>query len=98
MSTEQLTAPAMIGDPLDYRTMVELLIKHYGVKDGHFDLMVEFTMGFGSVGPNPENVVPGVMVGLQRLGLTRASEASRTAVDAAQVTKIARLKKKNSPK
>ena len=67
------------------RELTELLIKHSGLSEGLYELLIEFQMGFGAVGPAPEHLSPGVMVGVHRIGLSKVSAPSPFSVDASQV-------------
>lgn len=86
MSTE----PTPINDvvvnyPLSLPDLTALMIKHYGLHEGLYELMVEFQVGMGSVGPHPDAQLPGAMVGLSKLGLVKVVAAGKTTVDAAAI-------------
>lgn len=88
-------APVAVATPLAMRDVIALLIKHYGLHDGNYDLLLEYQFGAGAFGPTPETVNPGVMIGIARLGLTRAEQVGPLTVDAGAVnpllpTKVAR--------
>lgn len=101
MSTElaQSAQPAMpAAAPLTIKEVVALLIRHHGFHDGKFDLLLEYQFGLGAFGPTAELTTPGVMVGLSRLGLTRAAIPGPLTVDAAEVnpaapTKVSRARR-----
>lgn len=86
-STEkQKTAPpAPVGPPLSTREITALLIKHHHVHDGRYDLMIEFQIGTGNVGPSPQKLTPGIMIGIAQFALipTQTTEDGPTTVDAA---------------
>jgi len=69
----------------DSRELATILVKHHGIHAGLFDLAIEFQIGVGSVGPEPSLTVPGVAVGVRRVGLAPAAQISSTTVDAAEV-------------
>jgi hypothetical protein len=62
-----------------------LLVKHYGLSEGLFDLMIEYQFGVGAVGPDKDRLVPGVMIGVAQIGLVPAREIGPNTVDAAKV-------------
>lgn len=77
--------PGQVNTPLTLKEVGELLVKHYGLTDGKYDPMVEYQIGGGLVGPNVENRVPGMMVGVLRLGLTKSIEDGPLTIDASLV-------------
>ncbi|CEN56454.1 hypothetical protein [Candidatus Methylopumilus turicensis] len=70
---------------LTIKELTELLIKTNGIHEGKFELSVEFQIGVGGVGPSPEMVVPGAMVGVNRVGLTQSIVEGPNTVDASLV-------------
>lgn len=72
---------------LSLREVVVLLIKHYGLREGLWDLNIELTLGVGAFGPSREKAMPGALVGVQRIGLSRTPKenAGPNTVDAADV-------------
>lgn len=89
-----------VENPLRMKDVVELLIKHYDLHEGKYELWLEFQMGFGAAGPNPESVLPGAFLGISRLGLTPSEADGPFAVDAAVVNppKRRRSSRKTDPK
>jgi len=91
------TPPGVIGKPLTMRELATVLVKHYELHDGRYDLLVEFQIGMGLFGPNPEMTNPGAMVGVSKVGLIPSSPIdSLMTVDAALVNPRPRAKKKTS--
>lgn len=76
---------APIESPLSMRELTVLLIKHYGIHEGTYDLLVEFQIGMGAVGPDPTSLTPGAMIGVSKVGLVLAKENGQSSVDAALV-------------
>ncbi len=70
---------------LSLRELAEVLVKHYDLSEGQYDLLLEYQIGIGAVGPDKENLVPGAMIGVTRLGLLRAANAGPNTVDAAKI-------------
>lgn len=85
MSTDLVLPRPPVDSPLSMRDLTGMLIKHYGLHEGKFDLMVEFQIGMGAVGPDPESVTPGAMIGLSRVGLMPTDTPTPTTLDAAVV-------------
>lgn len=88
MSTENRSRNlnlAPIESPLSMRELTILLIKHYGIHEGSYDLLVEFQIGMGAVGPDPASLTPGAMIGVSKVGLVQAKENGQSSVDAGLV-------------
>lgn len=64
------------------KELTEMLIDKFSISDGKYDLAVEFAIGVGKVGPNEETILPGVMIGVSKLGLIAATEDGPNVVDA----------------
>jgi hypothetical protein len=67
------------------KEVVADLIRARGYHEGLFDLGIEFSIGVGSFGPTPEQVAPGVVLGVGRIGLQRVMVVGPHTVDAKQV-------------
>lgn len=80
--------------PLSMRDLASVLVKHYGLTEGIYDLVVEFQIGTGAVGPDKDNLVPGAMIGVSRVGLVATSKQGPSTVDAAQINPTKKLRKK----
>ena len=78
-STEQPELAHHVS-PLD---AAAALIKHLGLREGRFELSVEFKIAVGGVGPEGGQRLPGVAIGVSRLGL-QPVEAPK-GIDAAQI-------------
>lgn len=88
MSTDKqniVGQPVPVDQPLSMRDLTAALIKHYGIHEGRYDLMIEFQIGMGAVGPDPASATPGAMIGVSRVGLVPAKGDGPTSVDAALV-------------
>lgn len=81
LNTEPQT-PSPIESPLSMAELAAVLVKHYGLSKGLFDVMVEYQIGTGKAGPDKDSVVPSVMVGAVRIGLIPATTIGPTTVDA----------------
>ncbi len=65
----------------------EILVKHQKLHEGLYNLTLEFQIAVGAVGPTPELLCPGAMLGVSRIGLseTKKEKANHHTVDAAKV-------------
>lgn len=79
------TVPVPLADPLNMHQLTQVLVRHYGLKQGLFDLLVEFQIGTGAVGPDKDRLLPGAMIGLARVGLSPAKVRGPNTVDAAEI-------------
>lgn len=89
-------APTPVDAPLSMRDLAGVLVKHYDLHEGHFDLLVEFQIGMGAVGPDPTSLTPGAMIGVSRIGLMPSKSDGPTTVDAAIVNPAKKSRKKTS--
>lgn len=83
-----------VGEPLSIRDLTEMLVKHYDLHEGRYDLLIEFSIGIGAVGPSQDKVTPGAMIGVQRFSLAKTLANSPSSVDAALVNPPTKAKKK----
>lgn len=99
-STRSLDTPSPWAvDPVSLRVLSELLVKHYDLHSGRYDLLIEFRIGTGAVGPDETSTLPGAMIGVSRIGLAPSQKDGPTTVDAALVNppKTARKKPPKAP-
>jgi hypothetical protein len=70
-----------------YREVMEALVKQAGLHEGKWQLTMTFGLGALNMGPTPSELVPGAAVGVQSIGLTKATDASPPGlvIDAAEV-------------
>lgn len=85
MSTEQ--EPLVDLKPLSLQELTEVLVRHYGLTEGQFDLLVNYQVGAGMFGPAPGQTGPGLAVSLQQIGLSPSQTSTHLTVDAAKVGK-----------
>ena len=88
--------PSPINPPLSMRDLASVLVKHYELTDGTYDLMVEFQIGTGAVGPDKDNLVPGAMIGVSRVGLMPTTKLGPNTVNASLVNPKKKLRKKTA--
>jgi hypothetical protein len=77
--------PAPIESPVTMRDLAAILVKHYDLHEGRYDLLVEYQIGMGAFGPDPASTTPGAMIGISKVGLMPAQGDGPTSVDAAIV-------------
>jgi hypothetical protein len=81
----QLTDPATLAavgtavgespaEPLSLRELGELLVRHYEISEGIYELTVEFQLGVGALGPSPTELLPSAIASVSRIGLRRVPE------------------------
>ncbi len=71
----------------NHREILELLVKSAGVHDGEWVLQVNFGFTAGNFGSDEDNSVPGAIVIINNLGITRAKKDSprNLVINAAEV-------------
>jgi|GEM_PF-597959 len=74
-----------IQQKLSLKELTELLIKHYHLHGGHFNLSVEFQFKAGGFGQQtaPNEIHPGVAITVKKIGLVLSQSLSPSSVDAA---------------
>ncbi len=72
-------------EPLALKDLTALLIRHYGLHDGLWDLAVEMQIAAGRMGQTPDQALPGAMFLISRIGLQKSETAGPGTVDAATV-------------
>ncbi len=88
MSTEAkvpATTQVPVGATLSLRELGVLLVKHYALTEGLYDLMLEYQIGLGAVGPDKDHLVPGAMIGVSGFGLVPSINPGVNTIDAAVV-------------
>lgn len=85
--------------PLDLKDVTALLVKHYGLHEGLYDIAFELQMGVGRFALEPGTSLPGAVFGIRSISLMRATEAGPATVDAAEVNpaKPPRASRKRAP-
>lgn len=78
-------APTPVESPLSMRELAAVLVKHYDLHDGKYDLLLEFQIGMGLVGPGPKALTPGAMIGISKIGLIKSTADGPTTVNAADI-------------
>lgn len=94
MSAIEQVKRTPVESPLSLKELAIALVKHYKLKKGAYDLLLEYQIGTGGVGPDKDSLVPGVMIGVCRVGLVSAAREGPNSVDAAEIYAAERAKKK----
>ncbi len=70
-----------------HKELVVLMIKEAGVREGKWMLSTTFGFTAGNFGPSDTEMSPGAVVGIQKIGIQRATPDTPAAmiVDAAEV-------------
>lgn len=97
-NTNAVQPPALADEPLSTRDLATVLVKHYGLHKGRYTLTVEFQIGVGPVGPELNALLPGVMIGVSRIGLRPSETDAPAVVDAAIVNPVKKLQVKVAAK
>ena len=73
-----------------YREVLEALVKHAGLHEGKWQLVMTFGLGAVNMGATAQDVVPGAAVAVQAINLQRAVAESPEAltIDASEVNPV----------
>lgn len=85
----------LINEPLSLKELTEVLIKHYDIHEGLHDLVLEFQVGIGQIGADPESRLPGAMVTISKIGLIKSESVGQATADASVVNPAKRKRKKS---
>ena len=77
---------------LSLKDLAEVLVKHYGYKEGFYEVSFEFQIAVGAVGPSQDQTVPGAIIGLHHVGLSKTEVLNHNSVDAALIHKATKRK------
>lgn len=79
----------------DHRELLDLLAKAANLNEGRWMLSVNFNMTPGNFGPSDKEIIPGILVGVARIGLQRADKNAPEAlvIDAADIRPAAERKR-----
>lgn len=83
---------------LDLKDITKILVQHFGLHEGKYDISIEFNIGVGAVGPNEQSRLPGAMIAVSRIGVMQANQDGPATVNAAEVNPKAAAAKKASAK
>lgn len=83
---------------LELKQITEILVKHFDLHDGKFDISIEFNIGVGAVGPDEQKRLPGAIIAVSRIGLTQTTEDGPATVNASRINPKTSAVKKIRPK
>ncbi len=78
------------------RELTEIIIKQQKIHEGFYNLSFEFQIAVGAVGPTPESICPGAMIGVSRIGIAKSDNKNIHTVDAAEVNPLPKKKAQKS--
>ena len=80
-----------MAEPTQYifshKEITELMIQKQGITEGNWQLIMQFNLIGGNMGPSPAEAVPGAMMLITNMGLQRTNENGPLVVDASQVVR-----------
>lgn len=79
------TPPNLVAEQLTLKQLTEILIRHYNLTEGFYELSVEINFTAANAGPSQDQVLPSAIVSFSRVGLAVSSAESPLAIDAATI-------------
>jgi hypothetical protein len=70
---------------LSLKELAAVLIKHYKLHEGLYETSIGLQVAVGAVGPTPDTVVPGAMLGVTGVGLRKTDVVGLHTIDASEV-------------
>jgi hypothetical protein len=70
---------------LTLREIGKLLLEKFDIHEGLFDMKVDFQIASGPMGPNPSELVPGLVIAISKVGLLRSTAPNGSTFNAALV-------------
>lgn len=83
---------------LSLTEVTSLLIKHYDLHEGMYDVAIELKIAAGAIGPSPESSLPGAMFGVSGIGLQRTETPGPRSINAAEVNPVKKQRKPRATK
>jgi hypothetical protein len=71
--------------PVDLKELATLLLSHYGIHDGLYEVAFAMQIAVGHVGPTADQQLPGAAFSIAGVGLAKMPEQGPNTVDAAKV-------------
>jgi hypothetical protein len=69
----------------DLKEIASILIKNQGIHEGLWEVSLEVQATIGQLGPSQESRLPGALILVSKIGLSKAEKAGLNTVDAAEV-------------
>lgn len=73
---------------LSLNDLTKILIKHYDIHEGFYEVGIQFNIAVGSVGPKPSDVAPGAVLTVGGVALSRTNQDSPLCIDASTVNPL----------
>ena len=87
---------------LELKDVTEILVKHFGLHEGKYDISIEFNIGVGAVGPTEQNRLPGAIIAVSRIGIAQATQDGPATVNASIINPkpvvVSKTRAKTKPK
>lgn len=69
----------------DLLEVAKLLLQEKGIKEGLWTVGVQFNLSAVNAGPDPSKMLPSMLVSVEKMILTRTTEASPLTIDASSL-------------
>lgn len=70
-----------MAEPTQYtfahKELVEILVKHLGITEGRWQLLLNFGLGAGNVGPDEQHLDPVGMIVVNKIGIQKIEDQSQ---------------------
>lgn len=90
------TNPEPVEMQLGLSALGAVLVKHFGLHEGLYNLAVELQIAAGAVGPDAGPKLPGAIIGISSIGLTPTATPGPLTIDAKLVNPAKTRSKKPS--
>jgi hypothetical protein len=70
------------------KDLAEVLIKHFGLHEGIYEVGARFNVAIGNFGTSPNAAGPGAILTLGGIGVSKSTQAGTTSIDAAIVNPV----------
>lgn len=71
-----------------HRELVEMMLRHAGITEGRWALLVNFGLAAGNAGPDDEHTYPTAFVPVQGIGLVKVEHPGPLVVDASTLGEV----------
>jgi len=84
--------------PLEPKELLGLMIRHFGIREGLYDLSVRFKIATGTIGPKEDRLLPGVMIGISSFEVVPVEHRGPNTLDAAECNPKKTERTRRTPK
>lgn len=95
MPTKQRSKDLAETQPENSLSLDELtavLVRHFDIHEGFYDLAVQFRVGTGAFGPDQDQLLPGAAITVARVGLNEVPKLGPKSIDAAKINPKSRAR------